>query len=136
MDLTNPSYHKSYVKISSRNLGFGFRDFGGQECTVEDIAKEEFWEGDQAAWDVVRYVPMLGFPMQPDGQKKSYEINGNSGLMRLGDFWAKPVEVNSYTTGDRAHRVAIQFQFGQLRLRFKLPANYKYWFNIYPFKNN
>ncbi|GEM_PF-5453332 len=136
MDLTNPRYHKSYVKITSRNLGFGFRDFGGQECNVEDIAKEEFWEGDQAAWDVVRYVPMLGFPMQPDGQKKSYEINGNSGLKRLGDFWAKPVEVNSYTTGDRAHRVAIQFQFGQLRLRFKLPANYKYWFNIYPFKNN
>ena len=136
MDLTNPSYHKSYVKITSRNLGFGFRDFGGQECNVEDIAKEEFWEGDQAAWDVVRYVPMLGFPMQPDGQKKSYEINGDSGLKRLGDFWAKPVEVNSYTTGDRAHRVAIQFQFGQLRLRFKLPANYKYWFNIYPFKNN
>lgn len=140
MDLTNPRYHKAYVKITSRNLGFGFRDFGGQECTVEDIAKEEFWEGDQAAWDVVRYVPMLGFPLHFDGQPKYYHINGDGanlkGLSRLADFWAKPVEVNSYTTGNRAHRVAIQFQYRQLRLRFGLPANAQYWFNIYPFKNN
>ena len=140
MDMTNPNYHKAYVKITSRNLGFGFRDFGGQECTVEDIAKEEFWEGDQAAWDVVRYVPMLGFPLHFDGQQKYYHINGDGanlkGLSRLGDFWAKPVEANSYTTGNRAHRVAIQFQYRQLRLRFELPANAKYWFNIYPFKNN
>lgn len=140
MDMTNPNYHKAYVKITSRNLGFGFRDFGGQECNVEDIAKEEFWEGDQAAWDVVRYVPMLGFPLQFDGATKYYHINGDGvnlkGLSRLGDFWAKPVEVNSYTTGNRAHRVAIQFQYRQLRLRFELPANCKYWFNIYPFKND
>ena len=139
MDLRDRNYHKAYVKITSRNLGFGFRDFGGQECTVEDIAKEEFWEGDQATWDVVRYVPMLGFPLKPDNQPKYYEINGDSanpGLTRLGDFWAKPVEVNSYTTGNRAHRVAIQFQFRQLRLRFELPKTVQYWFNIYPFKNN
>ena len=139
MDMTNPSYHKAYVKISSRNLGFGFRDFGGQECTVEDIAKEEFWEGDQAAWDVVRYVPLLGICLQYDNAPKYYHINGNSndkGLTRLGDFWAKPVDVNSYTTGNRAHRVAIQFQFNHLRLRFGLDNRCTYWFNIYPFKNN
>ena len=140
MDLRDRNYHKAYVKITSRNLGFGFRDFGGQECTVEDIAKEEFWEGDQAAWDVVRYVPMLGFPLHFDGQPKYYHINGDGanlkGLSRLADFWAKPVEVNSYTTGNRAHRVAIQFQFRQLRLRFELPKTVQYWFNIYPFKNN
>mgnify|MGYP000845740315 FL=1 len=139
MDMTNPSYHKAYVKISSRNLGFGFRDFGGQECTVEDIAKEEFWEGDQAAWDVVRYVPLLGICLQYDNAPKYYHINGNSkdkGLTRLGDFWAKPVDVNSYTTGNRAHRVAIQFQFNHLRLRFGLDDRCTYWFNIYPFKNN
>lgn len=139
MDMTDPNYHKAYVKITSRNLGFGFRDFGGQECNVEDIAKEEFWEGDQAAWDVVRYVPMLAFPLQKDNDKIIYRINGDPaqpGLSRLGDFWAKPVEVDSYTTGNRAHRVAIQFQYRQLRLRFKPEDNYKYWFNIYPFKNN
>lgn len=125
--VVNHSGEIGYVMIATRNLGFGYRDFGYRlsEMDMRDDNCESFWGSEMATWDVTRHFPLAGYHVkEPDKNEYYAASQGGFGLHRLFDYWAQG------TIAGGSQGVGAQGSWFTTRSNLHLPPSHIYALQI------